>query len=146
MSLRVLLVEDKPTIRRGLRRLMEQDGLHVVGESKDSTEAHLLADELGADVVVLGLTRPLENFLSVAGEIRRAAPRTAVVLVAFEDYLVVRALQAGIKGYVLRTRVVEDLPLAIRTVAGGKSYVSPGVSPAVTEASLTGNDHLSPGA
>lgn len=146
MSLRVLLVDDEPTIRKGLRRLMEQDGLHVVGETKDGTEAHLLAAELGADVVVLGLTRPLENLLSVAGEIRRTAPRTGVVLVAFEDYLVVRALEAGIKGYVLRTRVVEELPLAIRAVAGGKSYVSPGVSPAVTEASLTANDHLSPGA
>jgi DNA-binding NarL/FixJ family response regulator len=140
MSLRVLLVDDQPIIRQGLRRLMEQDGLRVVGETEDSAEVHLLAAELRADVVVLGLTRPLEDFLTVAAEIRRTAPRVGVILVAFEDYLVVRAFQAGIRGYVLRTRVVEELPRAIRAVAGGKIYVSPGVDQAVAERRLTAND------
>ena len=140
MSLRVLLVDDEPVIRQGLRRLMEQDGLHVVGEAKDGTEARLLAAKLGADVVVLGLTRPLEDFLCVAGAIRRTAPRTGVILVAFEDYLVARAFQAGIKGYVLKTQVAEELLLAIRTVAGGKIYVSPGVALAA-EARPTTIDH-----
>jgi DNA-binding NarL/FixJ family response regulator len=141
MSVRVLLVDDQPMIRQGIRRLVEQDGLHVVGETQDGAEAHLLAAELGADVVVLGLMRPLEDFLFVAGEIHRAAPRAGMILVAFEDYLVVRAFQAGIRGYVLRTRVVEELPLAIHAVAAGKIYVSPSISPTVAEVPLATIDH-----
>lgn len=145
MSLRVLLVDDQALIRQQLRQLMERDGLHVVGEAHDSAEVHRLAAELGADVVVLGLSRPLDDFLSVAGEIRRTAPRAGVILMTFEDYLVVRAFEAGIRGYVLKTRAAEELHPAIRAVADGKTYVSPGVSPPVTTESLTTDNHLTAG-
>ena len=142
MPVRVLLVEDQPMIRQGIRRLMEQDGFQVVGETRDSAKAHLLAAELGADVVVLGLMRPLEAFLFVAREIRRNAPQAGVVLVAFEDYLADRAFQAGIRAYVLGTRVVEELPRAIRAVAAGDIYVSPGVSQKLAEVRLLATDRL----
>jgi DNA-binding NarL/FixJ family response regulator len=138
MPPRVLVVDDHPIVRQALGRLLEQNGLDVVGE------AHLLARELRADVVVLGFTRPLASCLSVTGEILRTVPRAGVILIAFEDYLVSRAFQAGIKGYVLKTRVVEELPPAIRAVARGKTYVSPGISPAIVEAGVTATHHVPP--
>jgi DNA-binding NarL/FixJ family response regulator len=146
MSPRVLVVDDHPIVRQALSSLLERDGLDVVGEAWDGAEAHRLARELCADVVVLGFTRPLVSCLSVAGEILRTVPRTGVILVAFEDYLVVRAFRAGIRGYVLRTRVVEDLPLAIRAVAHGSTYVSPGIPSAIVEACLTATHDLPSGA
>jgi len=145
MPPRVLVVDDHPIVRQALRTLLEQNGLEAVGEAWDGAEAPRLARDLCAEVVVLGFTRPLANCLSVAGEILRTAPRTGVILIAFEDYLVGRAFQAGIRGYVLKTQVVEDLPLAVRAVARGKIYVSPGISPAIVEAFLAAIAHLPSG-
>lgn len=142
MSPRVLVVDDHPIIRQALRKLLEQNGLDVVGEAWDGAEALRLTRELCADVVVLGFTRPLASCLSVAGEILRTEPRTGVILVAFEDYLVARAFQAGIRGYVLKTRVVEDLPRAIRAVARGSIYRSPGIPSDILEGGPTTVDHL----
>lgn len=134
MAPRVLVVDDHPLIRQGLQRLLAQNGLDAVGEAWDGAEAKHLAHTLRPDVVVLGFTRPLAHCLLVAREILRAAPRTGVILIAFEDYLMALAFEAGIKGYVLKTQVVEELPQAIRTVARGRHYVSEHISSGVVEA------------
>ena len=145
MPPRILVVDDHPIVRQALRALLEWEGLDVVGEARDGAEALRLAWELCADVVVLDVTRPVSICLDAAREIVRTVPLKGVILVAFEDYLVARALQAGVRGYVLKTRVVEELPLAIRTVARGEIYVSPVISPAVVEAGLTAIAHLPSG-
>jgi DNA-binding NarL/FixJ family response regulator len=144
MTPRILLVDDHPIVRQALRRLLEQDGLEVVGEACDGAEAHRLAWEVCADVVVFDVTRPVSRCLDAAREIVRTVPLKGVILVAFEEYLVARAFQAGVRGYVLKTRVVEDLPLAIRAVARGSIYLSPGVPSAIVELCLTAATDLSP--
>lgn len=137
MPPRVLVVDDHPMIRQGLRRLLGRNGLDVVGEAKNGAEAQRLAHELRADIVVLGFTRPLSNCLSVAGAILQAAPGVGVILIAFEDYFMARAFEAGIKGYVLKTKVVEELPHAVRAVAGGNHYVSPDISAVLADTPRT---------
>ena len=143
MEPRILLVDEYPTVRQALRGLLKWEGLEVVGEARDGAEALRLAWDLCADVIVLAVTRPTSICLDAAREIVRTVPLKGVILVAFEDYLVAQALQAGVRGYVLKSRVVEELPLAIREVARGAIYVSPDISPASLPACPTGINGLS---
>ena len=137
MSHRVLLVDDHPTVRQALRRFLEWEGLEVVGDAWDSAEVLRLAWERRAEVVILDCSLPLASCFDLAREIVRTLPVKGVILVTFEDYLVARALQAGIRGYVLKARVVEELPSAIQQVAQGAIYVSPGIAPAIVESCVT---------
>jgi DNA-binding NarL/FixJ family response regulator len=125
MSPRILVVDGHPAKGQAIRSLLTWEGLQVVGVAADTTEALWLAHELSPDVVVVCLTRPLSLCFDTVREIARAVPPRGVIFVAFEDYLVDRAFQAGVRGYVLSTRVAEDLPTAIRTVGGGGVYLSP---------------------
>jgi len=138
MSPRILVVDGHPAKGQALRSLLKWEGLQVVGVAADTTAALWLADELAPDVVVVSLTRPLSRCFDTVREIARAVPPRGVILVAFEDYLVARAVQAGVRGYVLSTRVAEELPTAIRTVGGGGIYVSPDILAAFL---VPGNDH-----
>ena len=133
MAPRILLVDNHTIVRQALRRLLEQNGLDVVGEARDAAEALRRAGELCPDVVVLDVARPVARCLSAAREIIRSVPLKGMILVAFEDYLVAEAFRAGIRGYVLKDRVAEDLPMAIQEVAGGGIYLSPGMPSAVVE-------------
>jgi DNA-binding NarL/FixJ family response regulator len=144
MPPRIFLIDDHPIVRQALRRLLEQEGLDVVGEACVGAEASRLVWELRADVVVLDVARPVSRCLDAAREIVRTVPLKGVILVAFEEYLVPRAFQAGVRGYVLKTRVVEDLPPAIRAVAQGSIYLSPGIPSAIVELCLTAANDLSP--
>ena len=125
MAPRILVVDGHPVQGHTVRSLLKWVGLHVVGLAADGAAALRLAHELCADVVVLSLTRPLVPCFDTARELARAVPPRGVILVAFEDYLVEPAFQAGIRGYVLSTRVAEELPTAIRTVGSGGRYRSP---------------------
>ena len=131
MSPRILVVDGHPVQGQTLRSLLKGVGLQVVGLAADGAAALRLAHELCADVVVLSLTRPLVPCFDTARALARAVPPRGVILVAFEDYLVEPAYQAGIRGYVLSTRVVEELPTAIRTVGGGGLYRSPDIPAAL---------------
>jgi DNA-binding NarL/FixJ family response regulator len=142
MPRRVLVVDDHPIARQALTRLLERNGMDVVGEAWDGATAHVLVRELRADVVVLGFTRPLANCLAVTREILRTVPRTGVILVAFEDYLASQVFRAGVRGFVLKTRVVEDLSPAVRAVAAGGTYLSPDVRVGLREACLAAIDRL----
>jgi DNA-binding NarL/FixJ family response regulator len=128
MAIHVLLINAHSVLRDGLRSLLQRDGL-VVSEAQDLEEVMPSPDAIAPDVIVLDLAAPRLDCLAAAREAVRAFPQTRVVLLAFdrEEYLVTTALQMGIKGYVLKTRAVEELPEAIREVAGGSIYVSPRV-------------------
>ncbi|TMI90000.1 MAG: response regulator transcription factor [Bacillati bacterium ANGP1] len=142
MSLRILLADDHGIFRQGVKALLEREGFRVDGEAADGHTAIQMAAQLTPDVVVVDLAMPLLNGLDAAREITRVSPRTRTILLTMhaEDPYVARALQAGVRGYVLKSQAAEDLVQAIREVARGAVYLSPGVSQTVVEAYLTKRD------
>lgn len=142
MPIRILLADDHVIFRQGLRSLLEREGFQVAGEAADGQEAVRLARDLRPNVALLDLGMPLLNGLDAAREVVHVSPQTRVILLTMhsEDPYVYKALQAGIKGYVLKTQAAADLVRAIHEVSRGTIYLSPGVSQAVVEAYLSKSD------
>lgn len=130
MPLRVLLADDHPMIRGGIRAVLEATGFKVVGEAADGRDAVRKAAELRPDVAVFDIGMPELNGIEAARAARRAVPNLGVLLLTVhtEDIYVVEALRAGVGGYVLKRQAAEDLIHAIQDVHRGDVYVSPGVS------------------
>lgn len=139
MSLKVLLADDHQIVRQGFRAILERDGFTVVGEASNGQEAVQLARELRPDVAVLDVAMPLLNGIDAARRIAKESPATRVVLLTMfnEDHHVLDALRAGVRGYLLKTRAVEDLEHAIREVCRGGLHYSGGVSKDLLEAYLS---------
>lgn len=136
MALRIILADDHVIVRQGLKALLEREGFDVVAEASDGLETVRLARDLQPDVAVLDIGMPQLNGLDAAREVLQGSPRTKVILLTMhaEDHYVLEALRAGVTGYVLKTKAAGDLAQAIREVAGGAIYLSPGVSRAVVQA------------
>lgn len=142
MPLRIVLADDHGIFREGVRALLEREGFRVDGEAADGQAAIRMAAHLSPDVAVLDLAMPVLNGLDAAREITRRSPRTRTVLLTMhtEDPYVTRALQAGIRGYVLKSQAAQDLVQAIREVTRGAVYLSPGISQTVVDAYLAKRD------
>ena len=138
MRIRVLVTDDHLMFRQGLKALLEREGIDVVGEASDGREAIRLARQLQPDVAVVDLVMPLLNGVDAAREITKGSRKTRTILLTMhtEDQYVIDALQASIKGYVLKTQAAPDLIVAIMEVFKGGTYLSPGVSGALVEAYL----------
>lgn len=131
MPVRVLLADDHNLMRAGLRSLLAQlEGIEVVGEAADGHEALQLLQQRGVDVLLLDLALPSLNGIEVAGRVAKEHPAVRVLILsmhATEEH-VLRALRAGVAGYVLKDASVTELELALRVVMQGKTYLSPSVS------------------
>jgi DNA-binding NarL/FixJ family response regulator len=130
-KIRILLADDHKLMRGGLRLLIEQQSdLSVVGEASDGREAVSLAKSLRPDVAVMDITMPNLNGIEAAHQITQSHPETGVIILSMhpDESYVLRALKAGAKGYLLKDSAESDLILAVRAVAGGKSFFSPTVS------------------
>src|SRR5262245_37303473 len=105
---RILLAEDEQIVRQGVRALLEGAGFEVVGEASDGQEAIRLAENLRPDIAILDLAMPNMNGASAARELTRVAPgiRTVVLTAHSGEEQVLAALEAGIKGYVLKTEAM----------------------------------------
>ena len=138
MAMSILLIEDHSIVRQGVRMILEREGYQVVGEAADGHEGVRLAQKLGPDLAVVDLAMPTLNGIDTCRELHRVSARTKAIVLSMyqEDRYVLEALRAGTKGYVLKTQAASDLGQAIREVARGGIYLSPGVSRAVVEAFL----------
>ncbi len=136
MALHVVVADDHPMLRHGVRALLERHGVEVVGEASDGRAAAAAARALHPDVVVLDIMMPQLNGIDAAREIAATCPDTRVVLLTAldQDRLVTEAVTAGVRGFVLKTQAEEDLLQAIEQVSRGGFYVGGGVSQAVVEA------------
>src|SRR5260370_40906371 len=136
MAIRVVLADDHVLVRQGLKSLLEREGLHVVGEASDGQEVLRHVESLHPDIVVMDIRMPILNGLHAARELMQSFPKTKTIVLAQhdEDQYGSEALEAGVKGYVLKSQVSSDLLEAIRQVSRGQVYLSPGVSRAVMEA------------
>jgi two-component system, NarL family, response regulator NreC len=136
---RILLADDHTLVRQGLKALLEGEGFEVVAEAGDGQEAVRAARERCPDIAVLDFSMPLLNGRDAAREILRVCPRARAILLTMhaEDQYVLDALRIGVRGYVLKAQAADDLVLAIREVQRGMMYLSPGVSQAVVNASMS---------
>jgi DNA-binding NarL/FixJ family response regulator len=142
--IRVILVDDHPVLRTGLRTLIQNEAdLEVVGEAGEGWQAVELASQLTPDVIVMDLALPGLGGLDATREIRRRGLRCAVLVLtaqAEERYLF-PVLQAGGAGYVRKDVADEQLVEAIRTVANGGVYLEPQAQAMLLRGYLT-RDHL----
>lgn len=132
----VLLVDDHSLVRKGFRRILEDDPeIQVVGEAPDGTEAVKLAQELQPRVIVMDMAMPGLNGMQASIEILKVLPKTAILMLSMysEENYVRNALDAGAKGYILKDAMDIDLATAIKQVAAGQRVVAPGLLSSMPE-------------
>lgn len=137
MSLSVLLAEDHPVVREGLRAMLEAEGdFQVVGQTGNSSEVGGLVEELHPDVLVLDLIMPGIGGLNALRELvrRRLSTRVVVLSMYANEAYVLEALQNGAGAYVLKQSEAAELVRGIREVAKGRRYLSPPLSQRAVEA------------
>ena len=127
-TITVLLADDHALVRRGFKRLLEDDPeLRVVGEASNGDEAVELAAALLPDVIVMDAAMPGTNGLLATKAILAARPTAAVLMLSMhsEDTLVQQALAAGARGYILKNAIDLDLAAAVKRVAAGVRVLDP---------------------
>lgn len=134
-KLKVLLVDDHALVRRGFRRMLEDEPtFEVVGEASDGLEAVEAAERLNPDVVVMDCALPQINGIEASRRVLAKRPQTAILMLSMhsEDTLIRQALEAGAKGYILKNAMDLDLVSAIKKVAEGKTVLDPQITRAGT--------------
>jgi DNA-binding NarL/FixJ family response regulator len=134
-KLKVLLVDDHALVRRGFRRMLEDEvSIQVVGEASDGMEAVESAERLQPDVIVMDCALPQINGIEASRRILAKRPETAILMLSMhsEDTLIRQALEAGAKGYVLKNAMDLDLVSAIKKVGEGKIVLDPQITKAGT--------------
>jgi two-component system, NarL family, invasion response regulator UvrY len=139
--LRVLIADDHPVFRRGLKQIIaETSDLVVADEAADGREALLKARTGDYDVVLLDISMPFKNGLDVLSQLKSERPTLSVLMLSMhpEEQYAVRAVRAGASGYLTKESAPEELVAAIRKVSRGGKYVS--ASLAETLASVLNED------
>jgi two-component system nitrate/nitrite response regulator NarL len=129
--IRVLLADDHPVVRKGLSScLLQAQHLVIVGEAKDGQEALRKAKELAPDLVLMDIEMPLLNGLTAADILRKENPTVKVLLLSMhnDSDFVMRILQSGARGYILKQAPTEELLKAIETINAGDTYFSQDVA------------------
>jgi DNA-binding NarL/FixJ family response regulator len=129
-ALRVLVVDDHDLFRTGLRNLLEDEGVVVVGEASGGAEAVRIVRELAPDVVVMDLNMPGITGVEATRQISSVAPLTRVVVLTISDQDgdVMDAILAGACGYLLKDSSIQDLIQGIRSAAVGEALISPSIA------------------
>jgi DNA-binding NarL/FixJ family response regulator len=126
----VVLVDDHDLFRGGLREILEDQDVKVVGEAADGAKGVELVAELAPDVAVMDLNMPGMDGVEATRQIatRMPATRVLVLTISSDDDHVMRAMMAGASGYMLKDAAVEDLVAGIRAAAAGESSISPRIA------------------
>ncbi|MFE5830714.1 response regulator [Streptomyces sp. NPDC056488] len=141
--IRVVIADDEPLIRAGIRMILISDpGIQVVGEAADGRAAIEAARAHAADVVLLDIQMPVLDGLSALPELRRAAPAARVIILTTfgERENVLRALEHGGAGFLLKDTAPAELIGAVRAAAAGDAYLSPAATRHVVERLAKGRE------
>jgi two-component system, NarL family, response regulator YdfI len=148
--IRVLITDDHLIVREGLRLILETvDGIEIVGEASDGTECLRLVAELKPDVILMDLQMHAMDGITAIGHLRKEHPEIAIVILTTfnEDNLMIRGLQAGARGYLLKDTSRENLLDTIQAAAKGETLLKPEIlarvlsaHPAPTPASVGQTD------
>lgn len=134
-KIRVLVVDDHPVVRAGIRVFLESEqDMEVVGEASTGWQAVALAQELRPDVAVLDISMPGSG-LDATRQIRSLCPETQVLILSIhsQEYYMLLGLKAGAAGYVLKSTIDTELVNAIRAVAAGGAFLCPTVAKILVE-------------
>ncbi|MDQ5820085.1 MAG: response regulator transcription factor [Actinomycetota bacterium] len=134
-DLRVVLVDDHDLFRTGLRNLLADQGVDVVGEAQTGVEALGLVRDLAPDVVVMDLNMPGMSGVEATRQINVLAPLTRVLVLTISDQDgdVMDAILAGASGYLLKDSSIQDLLQGIRSAAVGEALISPHIASKVLQ-------------
>jgi two-component system response regulator NreC len=135
-KLRIVVADDHGIVRQGLRFVLEkQPDIEVVGEATDGREAVRLAEELHPSVIVMDIGMPQLNGLEATAQIVRRNVNATVIILSMhtDEVYLVRALTAGVKGYLVKGSADQDLVAAVRAVAAGKCFFSPVIAQMLAE-------------
>ena len=139
----VLLVDDHILVRRGFRRLLEDDpAISVVGEATNAGEAVALSAACSPAVILMDYALPGVNGIAAMREILAGSPATAVLILSMhsEEALVQRALDAGARGYLLKSAIDLDLPEAVRRAAAGERVIDRNLDRNLARATADGGE------
>ena len=127
-ALRILIADDHDLIRRGIQNLLlTRAGWEVCGEAHTGREAVSKAEELKPDIVILDISMPDLNGVEAARRIRKSAPNTEVLILSmhYSDQLIRDILEAGVRGYIIKSDSDRDLIIAVETLAKHKPFFTP---------------------
>jgi two-component system response regulator NreC len=144
MITKILLADDHGILRQGIRTLIEKHtDMQVVGEADNGLIAVEMTRILRPDVVVMDMSMPLLNGIEAALQIKSELPSVKILALSVhaEKEFVLKAIRAGVSGYMLKECAFDDLVHAINTIVSGQSYLSPRIASIVLE-SMTKNPAL----
>jgi len=127
-NLRILIADDHDLMRRGVRTLLEaHPGWEICAEAPTGREAVSKAEELKPDIVILDISMPDLNGLEAARRIRSASPNTEILILSvhYSDQLIRELLEAGVRGYIIKSDSDRDLIIAVETLANHKPFFTP---------------------
>ncbi len=128
-TIRVMIADDHLMVRKGLRLMLEEEGegVELVGDAANGSEAVALLEQLQPDVVLMDIRMPQMDGIAALKQIRTSRPDIAVILLTTynEDDLILKGLQAGACGYLLKDTPVKTLLFAIQTAARGEMLIQP---------------------
>jgi DNA-binding NarL/FixJ family response regulator len=127
-ALRILIADDHDLLRRGVKTLLlSHPGWEICGEAKTGREAVTKAEELKPDIVVLDISMPDLNGVEAAKRIRKASPGTEILILSmhYSDQLIREIVEAGIRGYIVKSDSDRDLVIAVETLSRHKPFFTP---------------------
>jgi len=135
MSIRVILADDHAIVRHGLSKLLQQEGIEVVAQAQDGHSTVELTRELSPDMVIMDIGMPDLNGIEATRQIVQESPQVKVIGLSMHSgkKFVIEMLRAGASGYLLKDCALEELTIAVQTVAEGKMYLSPAITDVVVE-------------
>ncbi len=124
-AIRILLVDDHQVVREGLRRMLElESDLEVVGEADGAKEALTQVESLSPEIILMDIKMPGVDGVELARQLKEEHPACSIIMLTLYDEYLTQAIEAGVKGYLIKDIKREELLKAIRTVHQGRSSLN----------------------